>query len=46
MEYTTGKIGRVFLLKFRDDDVLIDELSKFAKKEKVIDKLMGGAALK
>lgn len=35
MEYTTGKIGRVFLLKFKDDDVLIDELDKFARKEKL-----------
>ena len=35
MEYTKGTIGRVFLLKFKDDDILIDELSKFAKKEKI-----------
>jgi hypothetical protein len=35
MQYTSGKIGRIFLLKFRDDDVLIDELIKFAKKEKI-----------
>ena len=35
MEYTTGKIGRVFLVKFKDDDILIDELSRFAKKERI-----------
>ena len=35
MEYTTGKIGRVFLLKFKDDDILIDEIGRFAKKEKI-----------
>jgi len=38
MEYTKGKIGRIFLLKFKDDDVLTDDLEKFARKEK------GGAA--
>lgn len=35
MEYTKGTIGRVFLLKFKDDDILIDELGAFAKKEKI-----------
>ena len=35
MEYTAGKIGRIFLLKFKDDDVLIDELDKFARKERI-----------
>jgi len=35
MEYTKGNIGRLFLLKFKDDDVLLDELSSFAKKEKL-----------
>jgi len=35
MEYTKGNIGRLFLLKFEDDDVLLDELSLFAKKEKL-----------
>ena len=35
MNYTKGKIGRVFLLKFNDDDVLLDELNRFANKEKL-----------
>ena len=35
MEYAVGKIGKVFLLKFKDDDVLTDELDKFARKEKI-----------
>lgn len=35
MEYTKGSIGRVFLVKFQDDDVLIDNLILLAKKEKI-----------
>ncbi len=35
MEYTQGKIGRIFLLKFNDNDVLLDKLSSFAGKEKL-----------
>jgi len=35
MEYTQGKIGRIFLLKFNDNDVLLDKLSSFARKEKL-----------
>ena len=35
MEYTKGRIGRVFLLKFKDDDVLNEELARLAKKEKL-----------
>lgn len=35
MKYTKGTIGRVFLLKFEDDDVLIDRLSAFARKERI-----------
>jgi len=35
MEYTSGKIDRVFVLKFKDDDILINELDKFARKEKL-----------
>lgn len=35
MKYTKGSIGRIFLLKFEDDDVLLDELSALAKKEKL-----------
>ena len=35
MKYTKGTIGRVFLLKFDNNDMLIDHLSDFAKKERV-----------
>jgi len=35
MEYTQGTIGRIFLVKFQDDDVLIDNLSLLAKQEKI-----------
>lgn len=35
MKYTKGTIGRVFLVKFEDDDVLIDNLSQLAKKERI-----------
>ena len=33
MKYTKGSIGRVFVLKFEDDDILLDTLSKFIRKE-------------
>jgi hypothetical protein len=33
MKYTQGKIGRVFVLKFEDKDILLDKLSGFIKKE-------------
>lgn len=35
MKYTKGTIGRVFLLKFEDDDILIETLSGFAKRERI-----------
>lgn len=35
MKYTKGSIGRVFLLKFEDGDVLIDKLSIFVKQERI-----------
>ena len=35
MKYTKGNIGRIFVLRFNDDDILIDELSGFARKEKI-----------
>ena len=35
MQYTQGNIGRIFLLKFEDDDILLDKLSGFVKKEKI-----------
>ena len=33
MRYTKGSIGRIFLLKFDDDDIVLKELDKFARKE-------------
>ncbi|MDD5116599.1 MAG: DUF296 domain-containing protein [Candidatus Omnitrophica bacterium] len=33
MKYTKGSLGRVFLLKFEDGDILIDNLSLFVKRE-------------
>ncbi len=35
MEYTSGKVGRIFVLKFANGDILLDELKKFAAKEKL-----------
>ncbi|MDD5253256.1 MAG: DUF296 domain-containing protein [Candidatus Omnitrophota bacterium] len=35
MKYTKGSLGRVFLLKFENNDVLIDKLSLFVKKERI-----------
>ncbi len=35
MKYTKGSLGRIFLLKFEDGDFVVDELSAFARKEKV-----------
>jgi predicted DNA-binding protein with PD1-like motif len=35
MKYTRGSVGRIFLLKFDDDDILIKELDKFARREKL-----------
>ncbi|MBU0547735.1 MAG: DUF296 domain-containing protein [Candidatus Omnitrophica bacterium] len=35
MKYTKGTIGRVFLIKFEDQDILIDKLSLFANKERI-----------
>jgi predicted DNA-binding protein with PD1-like motif len=35
MKYTTGHMGRIFLLKFENNDILLDELNKFARKEKI-----------
>ena len=35
MQYTKGTIGRVLLVKFQDDDVLIDNLSLLVKKERI-----------
>jgi len=35
MQYTQGTIGRVFLVKFEDRDIFIDNLSLLAKKESI-----------
>ena len=35
MQYTKGGVKRIFVLKFNDGDVMIDEISKFAKIEKI-----------
>lgn len=35
MKYTQGKVGRVFVLKFDDGDVVLETLSGFVKKEKL-----------
>jgi len=35
MKYTTGKIGRVFLLKFENDDILIKSLRNLARQERI-----------
>lgn len=35
MKYTSGKIGRIFILKFEDKDIFLDKLAVFVKKEKI-----------
>lgn len=35
MKYTKGTLGRVFLLKFENGDILLDKLSSFVKKERL-----------
>lgn len=35
MQYTKGNLGRIFLLKFENEDILLDELTLFARKEKI-----------
>lgn len=35
MKYTKGSIGRIFVLKFDDTDILLEELKIFIKREKV-----------
>jgi predicted DNA-binding protein with PD1-like motif len=34
MEYGKARLGRIFLLKFSDGDALVEEIRRFAKKEK------------
>ena len=33
MKYTKGRIGRVFVLKFDNNDIFIDKLSEFTRRE-------------
>ena len=35
MKYSKGSVGRIFLLKFDDDDILIKELDRFARQERL-----------
>ena len=35
MQYTQGNIGRIFLLKFENNDILLDKLGEFVKKERL-----------
>ena len=35
MKYTKGSIGRIFVAKFEDDDILLDKLAELVKKEKI-----------
>ena len=35
MKYTRGTVGRIFLAKFDNHDILLDEISRLIKKEKV-----------
>ncbi len=35
MNYSEGKIGRIFVIKFDDRDIVTDNIIKFARKEKV-----------
>ncbi|MBP7055908.1 MAG: DNA-binding protein [Candidatus Omnitrophica bacterium] len=35
MRYTKGNIGRVFLLKFEDGDILLDGIEKLARQENI-----------
>jgi len=35
MQYTQGKLGRVFVLKFEHQDILLKELEGFIRKEKL-----------
>lgn len=35
MRYTQGKIGRVFVVKFEDGDILLEKLAELVKKEKI-----------
>lgn len=35
MKYTQGRVGRIFVLKFDDGDIVLEKLRGFAKKERL-----------
>ena len=35
MRYSKGSVGRIFLLKFDDDDIMIKELERLARRERL-----------
>jgi hypothetical protein len=35
VQYTKGTVGRVFVLKFEDDDVILKEIDKLARRERI-----------
>ena len=35
MQYTKGNIGRIFLIKFDDKDILLDQIDRLARKERI-----------
>lgn len=35
MKYTEGKIGKIYIIKFDDNDILFDKLSEFVIKENI-----------
>jgi len=35
MKYTQGSIGRIFLIKFDNNDILLEKLSELVRKEKI-----------
>ena len=40
MEYACAKLGRIFLLKFSDKDILLKELAVFAKRKRLTSAVM------
>lgn len=35
MRYTQGTVGRIFVMKFDDGDIVVDEITKIARKERI-----------
>ena len=35
MQYTNGSIGRIFVVKFENNDILLDALGRFARRERL-----------